>query len=262
MPSGALGRLRNGRSSDRLAAARAQIENAALILCDLDGCLVAGGKPCDGAAEFVERHGERLRIVSNNSTHSATRLASELASMGLRVRAEQCVLAGEVAVAHVLRRYPGAKVQFLGSADLCERLRAEGLRVVAENPDVVLVCRDLDLRFDSLQRAVTAAYRGAPIVAANPDPSHPDSRGEPQLETGAILAAIRSAVPQAAVTVIGKPAPELFLAATRGMLARRALVIGDNPDTDIEGARTAGIPSILIGKLPSALARSLRAFSH
>ena len=48
--------------------------------------------------------------------------------------------------------------------------------------------------------------------------------------------------------VIGKPAPAMFTAILEaaGVTPGQALVIGDNPDSDIAGAHRSGIESILI----------------
>lgn len=50
--------------------------------------------------------------------------------------------------------------------------------------------------------------------------------------------------------LIGKPSPTLFAraCAALGVEASDAVMIGDNPQTDIEGAALAGIPAILIGQ--------------
>lgn len=55
------------------------------------------------------------------------------------------------------------------------------------------------------------------------------------------------------------PAPALFAAALRrlGIEAREAVMIGDNPVTDIAGA-AAGIAGVLVGRHPDAAAGSLQ----
>jgi len=249
-------RLRTSRS---VADARDLLAQARVIICDLDGCLVEGLEACRGATEFVEQYAEKLRVVSNNSTHTSVALSSELQTLGLSIRPSQCYLAGEFSVARVVERFAGGRVLFVGSNHLREHLIDAGLKIVSEDPDVILLCRDVSITYEKLQRAVTAAYRGAPLIAANPDVSHPNALGEPQLETGALLAAIVSAVPQVSVTLIGKPEADLHRAALDCVPGGSAVVVGDNPDTDIAGARAAGIPSVLIGRHRAAIAPDLSA---
>jgi 4-nitrophenyl phosphatase len=65
--------------------------------------------------------------------------------------------------------------------------------------------------------------------------------------SGAILAAIEVAAGVQA-TDVGKPRPELVrLALERaGAEPSRTLVCGDRPDTDVAGARAAGVPVALV----------------
>jgi ribonucleotide monophosphatase NagD (HAD superfamily) len=53
------------------------------LLCDLDGCLVAGGRLLPGARDLVAYARDRLVIVSNNSTDTPATLAAKLARLAL-----------------------------------------------------------------------------------------------------------------------------------------------------------------------------------
>jgi ribonucleotide monophosphatase NagD (HAD superfamily) len=60
----------------------------------------------------------------------------------------------------------------------------------------------------------------------------------------AAISAASGRVPE----VIGKPEPAMFTSILEGagVAPDEALVIGDNPDSDIVGAHRAGIPSVLV----------------
>ena len=60
------------------------------LLCDLDGCLVAGDRLLPGARELAGLAGERLWILSNNSTDTPQSLSARLAGLGLDAAAEAC----------------------------------------------------------------------------------------------------------------------------------------------------------------------------
>jgi ribonucleotide monophosphatase NagD (HAD superfamily) len=62
------------------------------LLCDLDGCLVAGGRPLPGARALVAYARDRLIVVSNNSTDTPTTLAAKLARLNLPIAPERIVL--------------------------------------------------------------------------------------------------------------------------------------------------------------------------
>ena len=74
------------------------------ILCDLDGCLISGDVVLPGAAEFVAWAGERLVVLSNNSTDTPETLSTRLGTLGLKIPAERIVLAGTAALDHLTDR--------------------------------------------------------------------------------------------------------------------------------------------------------------
>ncbi len=242
-----------------LEQARARIATARVVLCDVDGCLVESEAPCPGAIDFVARMGERLRLVTNNSTDVAATLSARLAAIGLDVPAARCFLAGELATEHVARHYSGARVMILATTAIRAEAARRGLAVASVQPDAVLLCNDPAFDAGHLQRVVDAAHHGVPIIVANPDRWRPDRSGRPLIETGAFLAALRAAVPHAAVTVVGKPEPTIFHAALAGIDPRDAVMIGDNRETDLVGAEAIGTMGIQIGRGGHAVAADLSA---
>jgi len=223
------------------------IADAAAVLVDLDGCLLAGRDAAPGAAELLALAGARLVVVSNNSTDTANSMAGLLAELGLPVPAERILLAGEMAVGLLRERHPGARVLALMGGPLAATLG--DIRQVEIDPEVVLLGRDLYLSYTRLRAAARALHEGAALIAANPDLSHPDESGCPVPETGSLLAALSAMVPEAAATIVGKPGPVLYQEALArlGAAPENALMIGDNPDTDLAGARQLGIPGLLVG---------------
>lgn len=240
-----------------LLAARARIAAARVVLCDVDGCLIESELACAGAVAFVDHVGDRLRLVTNNSTDVATTLHKRLAALGLSIPADRCFLAGELAVTHVALRYPGAGVMVVGTAAIRTKAEALGLRPVQACPDVVILCNDPDVDAARLQSIVTVAHEGVPIVVANPDRWRPDRAGRPLIETGVLLAALRAAVPRADVTIIGKPQPTIFRAALGDIAPGDAVMIGDNRETDLAGAEALGVAGICIGRGKAAIASDL-----
>lgn len=242
----------------------ALLRTARGLLLDLDGCLWVDGAVLPGSAALLDQFRGRVAIVSNNSTHTPSQVAERFAAQGISIPVSHICLAGELAITHVARRWPGARVMVLAARPICDMAQAAGLCLDDRNPQVIVFARDLELTFGRLQCAARAAARDVPVVAANPDLTHPGPHGVLNLETGSLLAALRAAVPACDVTVIGKPAPALFAAALErlGIDARDALMIGDNPATDIAGAAAAGIAGILVGEHGNAAAPSLENLVH
>ena len=218
------------------------------ILCDLDGCLIAGSQVLDGAADFVPANRERLWIVSNNSTDTAATLSARLAGMGLDVDADRIVLAGEQTIRQLAQERRGASVAIYAEARLASIATMLGLRVNAEVPDLVLIARDTRFSLNDLSRVLEYLDRGAELVVTNVDVSHPGPRGAPVAETGAILAALTACRPGTAFTSIGKPDPTLLEIALRSadVERERAVFVGDNCQTDGRAAEAAGLTFIKV----------------
>ena len=222
------------------------IDAADVVVVDLDGCLAADNVPLPGASDFARRVGGKLVVASNNSTHCADQLSDILRRNGLPVLAERFVLAGELAVRIVAQQRPGARVMLLGTKAIREAALGAGLRIVVDAPDVVLLTRAVTSGFPQFEAAVAALHRGAVLVVTNPDLSHCGVGGEPRIETGALLALFRSVLPGLECLVIGKPELPLLQAALalHDAQPERAVMIGDNAATDIEGARRIGMHAI------------------
>lgn len=226
------------------------------VLCDLDGCLISGDHVLPGATDFLAAHRDRLYIVSNNSTDTAETLQARLLAMGLTIAADRILLAGERAVHWIAREYPGSSVEIFGTTAIRDCAARLGLERADGPPDMVLLTRDTGFTYDSLHRLVTALAQGARLVVSNIDATHPGPDGTPVPETGTLLAAVRTCLPDLAYEVIGKPAPELLRAALEraGAPAEHAILVGDNPATDGEGAERLGLDFIHVDPAKGGLA--------
>jgi HAD superfamily hydrolase (TIGR01450 family) len=231
------------------------------ILIDLDGCFLEGTALAPGALELFESHADRIAFVSNNSTHTPEEMSAELAVAGVKVAPSRIFLAGAQAVTWLATHRGTTRIFALASRSIRHLARKQGLNLSMEEPEIVLVCRDIELSYERLGFAVAALQEGAELVAANPDLTHPGTGGVLVPETGMLLAGLRAAVPSAAPIIVGKPRVTMFAAALRslGVTPEEAVMIGDNPATDGAGASALGIPFILVGKRRDALARTLSA---
>ena len=134
------------------------------VLCDLDGCLVAGGRPLSGALEFADAVANRLWIVSNNSADTSETLSDRLALIGFDIPADRICLAGEVAVNRIAREYPGAMVQVFAEDPIRDLAQNLGLRLSDHAADVVLLARDPSFTIAGLQQLLKTLHQGADLV--------------------------------------------------------------------------------------------------
>lgn len=234
-----------------LAETAAALGEAGLVLIDLDGCLAFDLEPHPAAAALIRRLGSRYAILSNNSTETPATLAAILARRGLAVDPGRVILAGTLMIDMLAAEAAGRPVCLLASAELRAYARGKGLVLRDDDAaDFVVLARDIDLTYARLNHALGLLARGAELVIANPDLTHPGAGGRPVIETGALAAVFRAAVPGLRSRVIGKPEPLMFRSALErfGVPAARTLMIGDNPETDGRGAERAGIAPILVGE--------------
>jgi len=235
------------------ATAHAAVSSAHGILLDWDGCVVVGNNVLPATRRLLARHADRVAIVSNNSTHLPEQLSAFLARAGLVVPPSRIILAGAEAVAWVAEARDAGRVMIFGSAPIRSLALRLGINVVRDSPDLVLLMRDTRFGYNQLARAAGALHRGARLVVANADRTHPGIGGDIVPETGALLAALTSCVPGTVPIIVGKPERLLFdrACAILGISSGEALMIGDNADTDIAGAKTLGIRTLHIS--PQAL---------
>ncbi|MFE0555880.1 HAD-IIA family hydrolase [Paenibacillus sp. NPDC058910] len=236
---------------------------------DLDGSIHFGDAVAPGAREVVARlraAGKRVAYVTNNSRHSAAEIAAKLRGLGLAAEAEDVVAATEGVGRYARERYGALRVKAAGSDALRAALAAAGHEVVGIDdeacPEAVVVGLDRAFAYAKLARLVRDIERGAKLIAANADRSHPGSGGSSVPETGALVAAIEAAV-GARAEFAGKPEPHLFRYALElgGWQAGNCVMVGDNYGTDIVGGKRAGMLTAWLSGLDESAAAS-SASSH
>lgn len=240
---------------------RRLIAQARAVLLDIDGVIVHGRDAVPGAATAFRRLGERIRLVSNNSTDTPETMARRLADLGLEVAPERIFLAGATAVDILADAPPQRGVLLLAGGMIQDRAGRRGLPVVRSwrEADTVVLARDVTVDYARLDAALKALHAGAELICCNPDTTHPGEGRHPVMETGSLMAALMASKPGCAVRVIGKPMADLFRAALThaGAAEEDAVMIGDTLETDIAGAEVLGIPGILVGGHPHAVAAGL-----
>lgn len=225
------------------------------FLIDLDGVVWVGDVPIPGAVDALARlrsMGRVLRFVTNDPRPTTGDVHRRLRGVGVAAEPPEIFTSGRATAAY-LRRHHLTPTHVLGSPGLEAEVRAAGIEVSA-GPDVAAVVTGCDERitYTDLSRATTLlSTPGTAFVATNEDGSFPGPDG-PLPATGAIVAALQAATGRRPV-VIGKPAPPMFTAALAGLGGTaRVAMVGDRMESDVAGARAAGIAAILVAAGPVA----------
>ena len=233
-----------------LRSASDALEAAAGILIDWDGCIAVANQPSHWAIPFIQKYLSKIAIVSNNSTQLPEDFARILGNSGVKISRDRILLAGVEAVHRAAERRPrGALI--LGDGRLKGYARSLEVPIVQDRADVVVLLRDTRFSYSRLERAINCLREGARLIVANPDITHPGRDNRVVPETGILYAALVAGAGGANIDVetIGKPGPRLFVRACQalGVGPGAAVMIGDNPTTDIAGADALGMQSILVG---------------
>jgi len=224
------------------------------LVCDLDGVVYRGDSPIPGAADalaLVRAAGVEIVFCTNNSAHTVEDYGARLERHGIDARPNEivtsAVVCGEVLAE---RRRAGARALVLGGQGLVESVSDAGL-VVDEDPDpfsidVVAVGLDEAFDYNALRRAALALHAGAELIATNHDATYPAHGGLEWPGAGAILAAVEVASGRRA-EVMGKPHAPMMDAVERRLAgARRIALVGDRPETDLQGGVNKGWTTVLV----------------
>ena len=227
---------------------RGMVQSAAGILLDWDGCVAHDEVPHAAGLDFLRRYADKIAIISNSSTLWPSDIQNLLAGLAVAIPAERIILAGHHAL--LLAARLGLATTVLGTSHMRALARRLGVNQVTVDPEIIVLLRDTKFTYSRLKFAVNALAKGARLIVANPDLTHPGPGGATVPETGALLAALAACVPldRVSVDVLGKPQAHMFHIACEALALQpsQVLMIGDNPLTDIEGARQLGIPALLV----------------
>lgn len=234
-----------------MRSAAAVLTGVRSLLFDLDGCVWYGSQLAPGAAELVaalRADGRGVGFLTNTSTHDSRSLAAKLVRLGIPAGPRDVLSPIDVLAEHpLLAGRP--KVFVIGSQHVIDA--AAAATEVTEDPDaadLVVLARDPELDYLRLSQATHVLNRGGALLALNLDARVPVEGGRFLPGSGAIAAALTTATGTAAA-VAGKPSPFFFQAALEwfGFAAPSTVMVGDNLDSDIAGAASVGMRSVLVG---------------
>ena len=203
---------------------------------------------------LVEK-GYELAILTNVGRLSSRQVNQALKMAGYIIPVERVFTAGAAAAAYVHNRKPGARCFVIGEGGAQEDFVARGLDV-ANNPpiDYVAVGADRGMTFEELNFATKMVKDGAPLICISGSRDYPGiylGSEDTYIGERSIVAAIEHATGAEAV-VVGKPLPEILVETVKalGHEVSNAVMIGDNPKSDIAGGNAAGMTTILIHRDP------------
>jgi len=223
------------------------------LIIDMDGVLWNDNEPIGDLPIIfnkINQIGYKIILATNNPTRTIEEYLKKLMNFGVKLEAWQVINSAQALGIFLKQKYPvGANVYAVGETSFKKTLAQHGMRIVDEefaNPDVVAASVDFQFSYEKLKHASLKIQKGSIFVGTNPDATFPTPEGLIP-GGGSIIGAIQIASGQDPI-IIGKPEPALYeMALSRLQLKPgETLAVGDRYETDILGAKAAGIHSALV----------------
>jgi HAD superfamily hydrolase (TIGR01458 family) len=219
----------------------------------MDGVLYNSEEPIPGAAETLAWLRERLvpyLFVTNTTSRGRDALAEKLAHFGIPASSSEIMTPCEAAADWLRSQGAGSVALFLRPAARAAFAGLDCLTDDAESGARYVVIGDLGSAWDF--RTLNRAFR---LLHANPAATlialgmtrywkAPDGIS---MDVAPFVAALQNASQRKAL-VFGKPASAFFHAAAErlGVVAGEILMVGDDIESDIAGAQSAGMQAALV----------------
>ena len=226
------------------------ITDVKLFLLDMDGTFYLGERILPGSLDFIEavtKSGRDFMFLTNNSSHNADYYVKRLSRMGLDVGPEKVLTSTQVTAIKVCELYPGKRAFLLGNEYMLEEMRAGGVVIDQDNPEIVVIGYDTTLDYKKMTRVCDLVRAGLPYVASHPDFNCPTETGFAP-DIGAIIAFIEASAGRRPDLIVGKPHRGIVEAAVArtGLEPRHMAMVGDRLYTDVETGLKHGMLSILV----------------
>ena len=243
------------------------IDRYEVLLLDAYGVLVHSSGTLAGAAELItklNRAAKPYYILTNDASRLPATAAARFQSMGLAIEADRIITSGTLLKGYFAEnRLTGSRCVVLGPEDSVRYVESAGGVVVSpeEAFDVLVIGDESGFPFlETVDTVLTGLIRkfdhgeNVHLVLPNPDLIYPKSEQGFGITGGGIAlileAALHQRYPERSTLRfdrLGKPHAVIFKEALRRSGTRDMVMIGDQLATDICGARTFGLDSVLVG---------------
>ncbi|MCK4285429.1 MAG: HAD-IIA family hydrolase [Candidatus Lokiarchaeota archaeon] len=220
------------------------------ILTDIDGTLYFKGAPIQGAIETLSKlrkKGLKFLFFTNTDSKSPLTILKILQDYGFDIEEDE-IFTPIIALKEFLSENPLNKSFFVTTSEV-EKEFQDFLKVSgSEIPEFVII-GDFHDNWDvnRLNKAFKYVIKGAQLLGTQGNKYYLDRDGEPVIDTGSFIQMIAYAA-NVDPKIFGKPSKEYFLQALKRIDLKKdeVLVVGDDPESDIQGAINAGIQGILV----------------
>jgi len=239
------------------------------LLVDIDGTLYFKGKTIPKAVETVHKlykAGFKIIFLTNTDSKSPRTVLKILKNYGFEINIDE-VFTPIIALREFLYRYPKKKSYLVTTAEVEMEFQDFPQIKGSESPDFVIISDFHDnWNVNRLNLAFKFVVKGAELLGTQGNKYYLDRNGEPVLDTGSFVHMIANAA-NVTPRIFGKPSKEYFFQALEkiDLSTEEVYVIGDDIDSDIQGAINAGMKGILVktgkGQFYDSLKSNIKPFS-
>jgi len=246
----------------------ALLERYAVLLLDAYGVLVHSTGALPGAAPLIERlnrTGKPYYILTNDASRLPATSAARFRGFGLLIQPERIITSGELLKDFFsTHRLVGSRCAALGPEDSRRYVEEAGGQPVppGEAFDVLVLADERGFPFfETMDPVLTALFRkldrgeDVKLVLPNPDAIFPKADQSFGVASGSVAAMLEAAIlaryphrTDLRFTRLGKPEEEIFAEALRRSGTRDMVMIGDQLETDIRGARAFGLDAAWVSE--------------
>jgi len=249
-------------------SSRELVDRYDVLLLDAYGVLNDHDGALPGAPAFIAQLNRREKpylLLTNDASRTPETSSRRFRAMGLDIAPEHIVTSGLMFPRYFKEQHlEKARCIVLGPAESREYVeRAGGVPVRLDErteADALIVCDEAGIDYrPALDHALSFLFRKidadepVQLVLANPDVVYPASPGRFGFTSGSMALLLEAGLAarypgrQHRFVRLGKPSPFLFDAARQRFPDRTMVMIGDQLETDIRGARSYGLDAVLVG---------------
>ncbi len=228
--------------------------NQDIIKCvafDLDGTIYFGSRQlAEGAQDVIDyarKKFGRICFLTNNSALTQYQVYQRLCQLGINLNRDE-VINTSYLIAKYLVTKNTHDVWCIGTNNLCQELKDNGINPKSEHPDAIVIGYDYNFTLPYLEEALKYYTPSCQIIIANMERVYPRDNGVLTPGAGAVAAAFLHTVNRTDFVVLGKP--NILMLETVAKLYKlqpeNILMIGDTYESDIKMAEVAGSQSVLV----------------
>ena len=243
-------------------------ERYAVLLLDAYGVLVHSTGVLPGGPELIarlNRVGKPYYILTNDASRLPATAATRFQGFGLAIPADRIITSGQLLGGYFAGKgLVGARCVVLGPAESRQYVEEAGGCLVSAGDgfEVLVIADEVGFPFfETVNAAVTSMFQkldreeDVQLVLPNPDVVYPKAGHDFGITSGGVAAMIEAAIHaryphrrDLRFARLGKPEAPIFAEALRRSGTRDMVMVGDQLETDIRGARAFGLDAAWVSR--------------